>query len=157
EKSGRLLDRVSLAFSGVVGANTNDTLDKVQTDEAPKLAAHADAIFLNPKLFARVKAVYDARDSLQLDPESLQVLKLYYMQFTHSGALLSNADKVTLRELNKRDATLETSFQQKLVAAAKAGGLVVDNKSDLAGFSDQEIAAAAAAAKGGKLDGKFGV
>jgi peptidyl-dipeptidase Dcp len=155
EKSGRLLDRVSLAFSGVVGANTNDALDNVQTVEAPKLAAHGDAIFLNPKLFARVKAVYDARDSLQLDPESLQVLKLYYMQFTHSGALLSNADKVTLRELNKRDATLETSFQQKLVAAAKAGGLVVDNKSDLAGLSDPEIAAAAEGAKARKLDGKF--
>jgi peptidyl-dipeptidase Dcp len=155
EKSGRLLDRVSLAFSGVVGANTNDALDNVQTEEAPKLAAHQDAIFLNPKLFARVKAVYDARDSLHLDPESLQVLKLYYMQFTHSGALLSDADKVTLRELNKRDATLETSFQQKLIAAAKAGGLVVDNKADLAGMSDQEIAAAAEGAKARKLDGKF--
>jgi len=155
EKSGRMLDRVSLTFSGVVQANTNDALDKVQTEEAPKLAAHADAIFLNPKLFARVKAVYDARDSLHLDPEAAQVLKLYYMQFVHSGALLSDADKDKLRQLNKRDATLETAFQQKLVAAAKAGGLVVDNKADLAGMSDQEIAAAAEAAKARKLDGKF--
>ena len=155
EKSGRLLDRVSQTFSGVVGANTNDALDKVQTEEAPKLAAHQDAIFLNPKLFARVKAVYDARASLHLDPESAQVLKLYYMQFVHSGALLSEADKDKLKELNKRDATLETAFQQKLVAAAKAGGLVVDNKADLAGMSDQEIAAAAEAAKARKLDGKF--
>ncbi len=155
EKSGRMLDRVSLAFFGVVQANTNDALDKVQTVEAPKLAAHADAIFLNPKLFARVKAVYDARDSLHLDPEAAQVLKLYYMQFVHSGALLSNADKAKLRELNKRDAELETSFQQKLVAAAKAGGLVVDNKAELAGMSDQEIAAASEAARARKFDGKF--
>jgi peptidyl-dipeptidase Dcp len=155
EKSGRLLDRVSLAFSGVVQANTNDTLDKVQTDEAPRLAAHQDAIFLNPKLFTRVKTIYDARDSLHLDPESAQLLKIYYMQFVHSGAQLDDADKDRLRELNKRDATLETAFQQKLVAAAKAGALVVDEKSSLAGMSDQEIAAAAQAAKARHLDGKY--
>ena len=155
EKSGRMLDRVNLTFSGVVQANTNDTLDKVQTEEAPKLAAHQDAIYLNPKLFARVKAVYDARDSLKLDPESLQLLKIYYMQFVHAGANLSDADKAKLRDLNKRDASLEAAYQQKLVAAAKAGALVVDNKVALAGLSDQEIAAAAQGAKARKLDGKF--
>jgi peptidyl-dipeptidase Dcp len=155
EKSGRLLDRVSLAFGGVVQANTNDALDKVQTEVAPKLAAHQDSIFLNPKLFARVKSVYDSRDSLHIDPEAAQVLKLYYMQFVHAGALLSDADKATLRELNKRDATLETSFQQKLVAGAKAGGLVIDDKAQLAGMTAQEISATAEAAKARKLDGKY--
>src|SRR5579862_5110068 len=100
EKSGRLLDRVQLAFSGVVGANTNDTLDKVQTVEAPKLAAHQDNIFLNPKLFARVKAVYDSPAAKKLDPESRQLLKVYYMQFVHAGALLNDADKEKLRDLN---------------------------------------------------------
>lgn len=155
EKTGRLLDRVQLAFSGVVGANTNDTLDKVQTDTAPKLAEHQDAINLNPKLFARVKAIYDARASLHLDPESQQLLKVYYMQFVHAGALLNDADKAKLRELNKRDATLEAAFQQKLLAATKAGALVVDDKAALAGLSDQEIAAAAEAAKARKLDGKY--
>src|SRR5207302_10375397 len=74
EKSGRLLDRVQLAFSGVVGANTNDRLDKVQTEEAPKLAAHQDAIYLDPKLFARVKAVYLSPAAKSLDPESRQLL-----------------------------------------------------------------------------------
>src|SRR5215469_15088113 len=83
EKSGRLLDRVQLAFSGVVQANTNDTLDKVQTDESPKLAAHQAAIFLNPRLFARVKAIYDSPEARILDPESRQLLKIYYMQFVH--------------------------------------------------------------------------
>jgi peptidyl-dipeptidase Dcp len=155
EKSGRLLDRVQLAFGAVVQANTNDTLDKVQTDEAPKLAAHQDAIFLNPKLFARVKAIYLSPAAQQLDPEAKQLLKIYYMQFVHSGALLSDADKDKLRDFNKRDATLETAFQQKLVAAAKAGALVVDNKAALAGMTDQEIAAAAQAAEGRKLKGKF--
>ncbi len=155
EKSGRLLDRVQLAFFGVVQANTNDTLDKVQTIEAPKLAAHQDAIFLNPKLFARVKAVHDSAEARTLDPESRQLLKVYYMQFVHAGALLSPADKAKLREMNKRDAELETAFQQKLVAAAKAGALVVDSKSALAGMTDQEIDAAAQAAKARKLDGKY--
>ncbi len=86
EKSGRMLDRVSEAFFAVVQANTNDTLDKTQAAEAPKLAAHSDAIFLNPKLFARVKAVYDQRAKLKLDPESLQLLNVYYAQFVHAGA-----------------------------------------------------------------------
>ena len=155
EKSGRMLDRVSEAFFGVAQANTDEALQKIQAEVAPKLAAHQDAIFLNPKLFARVKAIYDQRDKLHLDPEALQLVKVYYMQFVHSGANLSDADKVKLRAINKEDSTLETSFQQKLLAATKAGALVVDNKADLAGLSDEEIAAAAQAAKGRKLDGKY--
>src|ERR1700733_14309200 len=121
ERSGRMLDRVNNTFFGVVQANTNPALDKVQTVEAPKLAAHSDAIFLNPKLFQRVKTLYDTRASLKLDAEALQVLTLYYRQFVHAGALLSDHDKVKLQAINKEDASLETQFQQKLVAAAKAG------------------------------------
>ncbi len=155
EKSGRMLDRVSEAFFAVVQANTNDALDKTQTVEAPKLAAHQDAIFLNPKLFARVKAVYDQRDKLKLDPESLQLLNVYYLQFIHAGANLSDADKAKLREINKQDATLETLFQQKLLAGTKAGALVVDNKAQLAGLTDAEIANAEKAAEGRGLKGKF--
>ncbi|HEX4533558.1 MAG TPA: hypothetical protein VH000_04950, partial [Rhizomicrobium sp.] len=79
EKSGRMLDRVSETFFNVVSANTNDALDKVQSEVAPKLAAHQDAIYLNPKLFARVKAIYDQRDKLHLDAEALQLVKVYYM------------------------------------------------------------------------------
>ena len=155
EKSGRMLDRVAQTFFGVVQANTNDALDKVQSDVAPKLAAHQDAIYLNAKLFKRVKAIYDRRDKLKLDPESAQLLKIYYQQFVHAGANLSDADKAKLRELNKEDATLQTDFQQKLIASAKAGALVVDNKADLAGLSDGEIAAAAHAAEGRDLKGKW--
>ena len=77
EKSGRMLDRVSTTFFNVQSANTNDTLDRIQTDVAPKLAAHSDAIFLNARLFASVKTLYDKRASLKLDPEALQVLTLY--------------------------------------------------------------------------------
>ncbi|HTC83450.1 MAG TPA: M3 family metallopeptidase [Rhizomicrobium sp.] len=155
ERSGRMLERVNNAFFGVVQANTNPALDKVQTAEAPKLAAHTDAIFLNDKLFARVKALYDRRANLKLDGEALQVLTLYYRQFVHAGANLSPKDKTRLKEINKRDASLETSFQQKLVAAAKKGALVVDNKDELKGLSDAEIAAAAEAAKSRGLKSKY--
>ena len=155
ERSGRMLDRVNNTFFAVVQANTNPVLDKVQTAEAPKLAAHSDAIFLNPKLFARVKTLYDMRASLKLDGEALQVLTLYYSQFVHSGALLSDKDKAKLQAINKEDASLETQFQQKLVAAAKAGALVLDNKAELAGLSDAEIASTVEAAKGRGLKGKY--
>src|SRR6185436_10368825 len=114
-----------------------------------------DAIYLNPKLFARVKAVYEQREQLKLDPESRQLLDVYYARFEHAGANLSDADKMKLREINKRVAALETDFQQKLIAGAKAGALVVDDKSALAGLSDEEIAAAAHDAEVRGLKGKF--
>jgi peptidyl-dipeptidase Dcp len=155
ERSGRMLERVSDAFFGVVQANTNPTLDEVQTAEAPKLAAHTDAIYLNAKLFARVKALYDRRAALKLDGEARQVLTLYYRQFVHAGANLAPKDKVRLQQINKQDASLETAFQQKLVAAAKAGALVVSDKAQLAGLSEAEIANAAQAAKTRGLTGKY--
>jgi peptidyl-dipeptidase Dcp len=155
ERSGRMLERVSLAFSGVVGANTNPVLDKVQEVEAPRLAAHQDAIYLNPKLFARVKALYDQRARLRLDPEQRQLLEVYYHQFVHAGAELSEPDKAKLRALNGQISTLETAFQQKLVAAAKAGALVVDDPAKLAGLDQGAIAAAAQAAKDRKLEGRW--
>ena len=155
EKSGRMLDRVTLAFFGVVQANTNDTLDKVQEAEAPKLSQHQDAINLNPKLFARVKTLWDKRTALNLTAEQMQVLKIYYDGFVHAGAQLSVADQTKLKALNTQLASLETSYQQKLLAAAKAGGLVVDAKAKLAGLDDGKIAAAANDAKGRGLDGKW--
>jgi peptidyl-dipeptidase Dcp len=155
ERSGRMLERVNNSFLGVVQANTSPALDKVQTAEAPKLAAHTDTIFLNPQLFARVKALYDRRAALKLDGEALQVLTLYYRQFIHAGANLSPAGKTRLQQINKQAASLETAFQQKLVAAAKAGALVVDDKAQLAGLSEAEIANAAQAAKTRGLKDKY--
>ncbi len=157
EKAGRMLDRVNNAFNVMTSADTNDTLQKIEADEAPKLAQYNDAIYLNPKLFARVEAVYNKRDSLKLDPESLQLLTIYYQDFVHSGAKLSDPDKAKLRDLNAKIATLETAFEQKLLSATKNGALVVDGKSDLAGLSDAEIAAAAQAADARGLKGKFAI
>ena len=155
ERSGRMLDRVSETFFGVVQANTNDTLDKVQEVEAPKLSQHQDAIFLDARLFARVQAIYAKRASLGLTPEQAQLLEVYHQQFVHAGAQLSDADKVKLKAFNTQLAALETAFQQKLLAATKAGGLVVDDKAKLAGLDAGAIGAAEAAAKDRKLDGKL--
>ena len=155
EKSGRMLDRVRRVFDAVVMANTNPRLNTVQTEEAPKRAQHDDAIYLDAKLFARVKTLYGKRDALGLTPEQKQVLTLYYRKFVHAGADLSDADKAKLRTLNTDISTLQTAFQQKLIAATRNGALVVDDQSKLAGLSDGEMAAAADAAKGRNMAGKW--
>ena len=155
EKAGALLTRVMHAFDAVTGANTSDALQKVQEEEAPKLAAHQDAIYLNDKLFKRVETVYGQRESLKLDPESLRLVDVVYKNFVHNGAKLSEADKAKLKELNKEESTLSTQFTNKLLAATKEGALVVDDKAKLAGLSDGDVAAAAQAAKDRKLEGKW--
>ena len=155
ERSGRMLDRATNTFFGVVQANTNPTLDKVQKDESPRLTEHSDSIYLNPKLFARVQAIYARRESLKLTPEQRQLLEVYHFNFIRAGAQLAEADKVKLRALNTQISTLETAFQQKLLAAAKASALVVDDKAKLAGLDDGAIAAAAKDAAERKLIGKY--
>jgi peptidyl-dipeptidase Dcp len=157
EKSGRMLDRVSATFSAIIQANANPALSKVQTSEAPKLAAQADAIHLNPKLFARVKSVYDRRAALHLDAESRQLLAITYQSFVHAGANLAESDKSRMMQINKELAQLNASFRQKLVAATKAGMLVVDNAAALAGLADDAVATAAQAATERSLAGKWGI
>ncbi len=155
ERTGQLLARSAAAFSAVTAANTDPTLQKVQEAIAPKFAAHADAIHLNPKLFARVKAVYDQRASLKLDAESLRLVEVTYQQFVHAGANLSDADKTRLKQLNGEESSLSAQFVNKLLAAANNAALVVADRKSLAGLGDAEIAAAAEAAKARKLDGKW--
>ena len=155
EKSGVLLNRVMAVFNGITGANTDDALQKVQEDEAPKLAAHQDAIHLNDKLFQRIQTVYDQRDSLKLDPESQRLIEVVYRNFVLAGAKLSEADKAKMKDFNKEESTLQAQYNNKLLAAAKDGALVIDDKSKLAGLSDEDIAAAGQAAKDRHLDGKW--
>src|SRR5947207_11036026 len=101
EKSGDLLTRVTKVFFNLAQSNTNDAIQKVEGEEAPKLAAHGDKIYLNPKLFERVRAIYDKRDSLGLDAESKFLVQRYYRNFVRAGAQLSEADKTKLRALNE--------------------------------------------------------
>ena len=153
ERTGQLLDRVWMVFNCVTGANIDDALQKVQAYEAPRLAAHQDAIFLNDKLFARVKAIYEKRESLHLDPESLRLVEYDYQQFVKAGANLSDADKAKLKKLNEEDATLENTFMTKLLAGTTAGAYSTTDKTALAGLSDMQMEAAAEAAKARKQQG----
>jgi peptidyl-dipeptidase Dcp len=155
EKSGQLLTRVSEIFNGLTGANTNDTLQKVLEDVAPRLAAAQAEMFLNGKLFQRVEAVYNERDRLTLDPESHRLVEWYHQEFVLAGAKLSSADKATLKKLQEEDATLSAKFSNRLLGAAKAGALVVSDKAALAGLSPAQIDAAAQAAKARGLEGKW--
>ena len=155
ERSGALLTRVTKVFFNLTAANTSDTLQKIKSDEAPKLAAHSDAIFLNAKLFARVKALYDQRDALKLDPESKYLVERYYKTFVRAGALLSEADKETLRGLNQEEAKLKTKFEDDVLAETNDGAVIIDNKADLDGLSESDITAAAERAREMKLEGKW--
>ncbi len=146
EKSGQLLARASMAFNGLTGANTNPVLQKVQEEEAPKLAAAQDAVFLNDRLFERVEAIYARRDSLNLDREARRLLDDYHQRFLLAGAKLSAADKATLRKMNEEDATLGAKFMNRLLGAARDAALVVADKAELAGLTPPEIDAAAQAA-----------
>lgn len=139
EKSGRMLERVSEVFFAIIQANTNPTLDTIQKTIAPMLAEHHDKIYLNSALFSRIKTLYDERDKLKLDPEAAQLLKVYYQQFVHAGAMLSPTDKIKLQQLNQKLANLETSFQQKLLAASKNGALIITDKNKLEGLTSNEI------------------
>jgi peptidyl-dipeptidase Dcp len=148
EKTGQLLNRVTLVFSGITSANTDETLQKVQDIEAPKLAALQDAIYLNSKLFARVQKVYDERATLKLDAESLRLAEVDYRAFVKAGARLNDADKAKLKKLNEEEAVLSNTFTNKLLAGTKAAAFHTDDKAMLAGLSDAQMEAAALAAKG---------
>lgn len=155
EKSGQMLNRVNLVFGLLSGANTNPILEKVSEDVASDLAAANDAIFLNTNLLKRVQAIYTQREQLNLDPESKRLVEYYYQKFTLSGANLSDKDKDSLKKLNAEDAGLEAKFTNQLLAAAKAGALVVSDKTELAGLTDGELASAADAAKAANMPGKW--
>jgi peptidyl-dipeptidase Dcp len=155
ERSGQLLYRVATTFSNLQTANTDDQLDAVDREMSPKLAAHHDAIYLNDKLYQRVKALYDKRDSLKLDAESKHLLERYHRDFVRAGAKLSAADKEKLKAYNGEIASLQSKFAQNVLKEANASALVVDTRAELAGLSDAQIDAAAAEAKKRGLDGKF--
>jgi peptidyl-dipeptidase Dcp len=153
ERSGALLTRAAKVFFALTASNTSDGIQKIEAEESPKLTAHNDAIYLNPKLFARVKTIYDTRDSL--DAEQKFLVERYYRNFIRAGAQLSEADKVKLRKLNKEESTLNTNFRKKVLADTDASAIVIDDKSQLAGLSDSDIAAAAERAKDRKMPGKW--
>ncbi|MBI3286059.1 MAG: M3 family metallopeptidase [Burkholderiales bacterium] len=155
ERAGQMLTRVSNVFFNLTGANTNPAMEALSRELAPQLAAHQDQISLNGKLFQRIASLHQARAALKLDPESDRLLERYYTDFVRAGAQLSEADKSKLKSLNAQLATLGTTFSQNVLKETNASALIVASKQELQGLSDNEIAAAAAAAKARGLDGKY--
>jgi peptidyl-dipeptidase Dcp len=155
ERSGRLLDRVAAVFSNLNSCNTDERMQQVDTEMAPKLAAHEDAIFLDAALWARADALYGARASLKLDPESLQLLTRYHTRFVRAGAQLAGADQARLRAINEQISTLTTRFRHNVLKATADAAVVVDKASDLDGLTAVQIGAAARAAADRGLKDKW--
>ncbi|QNP40977.1 M3 family metallopeptidase [Lysobacter solisilvae (ex Woo and Kim 2020)] len=155
EKTGLTLDRATNVFFNLQGTIKDDARDKLELEYSPKFSAHRDAIALNPKLFARIKSLYDQRAKLKLDAADLRLLERRHDDFVRAGAALSEAQKTRIREINTEMSTLGTQFGQNVLAEVNDSAIVVDNRDDLKGLSDEQIAAAAEAAKARKLDGKY--
>lgn len=144
EKSGAMLSRVSSVFFAMTSAHTNDDLQELEEQISTELAALANDIWLNDTLFSRVESVW--QDCAALDAESRRLAEETYQHFVLAGARLNDAEKAELKALNTEAATLTSQFNQRLLAATKAGGLVVDYAHQLDGLSPDEIATAAHAA-----------
>ena len=155
ERSGQMLTRVADVFFAMASADTNDTIEDLRSELAPKLSAHNDAILLNGLLFARIKALYEQRDSMELDPESYRLIDETYKDFVRAGALLSDEEKEVLMAMNAELASLKTRFSQNVLNEVNANAIVVDSAEELAGFSENQIAAASEAAKARDLEGKY--
>lgn len=155
EKSGRILDRATTVFFNLVGTDTNPAREKLRAEYAPKFAAHFDAISLNPKLFARIDTLYNQRDSLGLDPQDVRLVERYHTNLVRAGAKLSEADKTRLKQINGELAKLGTQFSQNVLKEVNDSAVVVDDKAQLDGLTDEQIQIAADAAKERKLDGKY--
>lgn len=155
ERSGQLLERVNIVFSNLNASNTDQEMDKIDTEITPKLTAHDDAILLDTALFTRIDALYRERASLSLDPESLQLLERYHVMFVRAGAKLSEADKALLRTLNEEISSLMTRFRHNVLKASRDGAIVVDNSKELEGLSPEQIGAAERAAAERNLTGKY--
>ncbi|HSG53377.1 MAG TPA: M3 family metallopeptidase [Rheinheimera sp.] len=155
EKSGELLTRVSRIFYNLAGSDSNPERRKIQSEMAPKMAAHSDDINLNPQLFARIKSLYNQRNELGLDAESLRLIEVYYQRFVRAGAELTEEQKTAIRALNEEHSKLTTQFSQNLLAETKKIAVIVDTKDELEGLSDTQITAAANAAKDAGHEGKF--
>jgi len=155
EKSGQYLGRVLRVFYNKSSSDTNDAMNAIEEEIAPKLAAHQDAISLNPVLFKRIKDLYDARESLGLNSEDAWLLERYYKDLIHEGAHLTEAQRDRLKELNEELSSLETLFSKNVLADTNDLAVLVESVEELDGLSENQIAAAAAAAKDRGHDGKW--
>lgn len=155
DRAGQLLNKVAYVFYSQTSANTNDTLEQLQMEVAPKISAFSDEVLLNAGLFARVKAVYENREAEQLNAEELFLLENLYKGFVRNGALLDSADQETLKKLNQEISVLAVQFSQNVLGETNDFKLVIDNEADLAGLPAGVIANAAEMAKADGMEGKW--
>ncbi len=155
ERSGRLLDRVASTFFSLASADTNDAINAIRNEMAPRLAAHTDRMLLDAGLFGRVEALYEQRASLGLDDESQRLIEEYYVDFVRAGARLSDAEKERMQEINARLAALSSRFTQNVLDEVNASAVVVDTREELAGLSEGQVAATVAAAAARDLEGQY--
>ena len=155
EKSGALLDRVATVFFALISAHTNDEMEAVRSDMAPKLSAHSDQILLNGSLFERVSSLHENRNNLGLDAEGIRLVEKYYTDFVRAGAKLSSEEKERLKTINGEIAVLQTQFSQNVLKEVNALAVVVDTKAELDGLSESAIDAAAEEAEKRELSGKY--
>ncbi len=155
EKTGQVLERATNVFFNLQGTFKNDARDAIELDYSPKFSAHRDAISLNPVLFARIKTLYDTRTTLGLDAIDLRLLERRYEDFVRAGAALDDAQKTRIREINTQLSTLNTQFDQNVLAEVNDSAVVVDSRDQLKGMSEEQIGAAAEAAKARGLEGKY--
>ncbi|MDO5505981.1 MAG: M3 family metallopeptidase [Pseudoxanthomonas suwonensis] len=156
EKTGAVLRRARSAFFNLNGTVLSDARRELQSQYSPKFAAHSDAIMLNPKLYARVKDLYERRDSLSgLDEQDKRLIERYHNDFVRAGAALSDAEKTRIKEINAEMARLGTQFSQNVLNEVNDSAVLVDSRAELAGLTDAQIQAAAEAAREKGHDGKF--
>ncbi|MEO2034722.1 MAG: M3 family metallopeptidase [Planctomycetaceae bacterium] len=155
EKAGALLKRARRVFSNLTSAHTNEHLQNIQTEMAPLFAAHSDNILLNRRLFERVETLYESRESSGLSAEQQEVLRQHYVDFVRAGARLSTEHQNRVRSLNEQLSTLQTKFEDNLLAVTKERSVIVGSIAELDGMSDAEIAAAAETATERGHDGKY--
>ena len=153
ERSGRLLSRAGLVFGNLASSMSTPRLREIERELAPLEAAHADAIRLDPALFARIDAVHSARHDAELDDEQVRLVERYHLDFVLSGAQLDEAGRARLTELNQELSELSTTFGQNLQMATEAAAVRVDDAAELDGLDDEQIAAAAGAAADRGVDG----
>lgn len=155
ENAGELLSNVNVVFSNLNGANTNEEMQKIAKEVSPNLAAHSDNIYLNEKLFARVKAIWDKKESLGLNLEQAKILENLHKAFVRSGANLAAADKDKLRKINAELSMTSLKYGQNILAETNKYELVITDKKDLAGLPQELINTAADDAKAKGKEGKW--
>lgn len=153
EKSGQTLDRMLNVFYNKSSSDTNDRIDEIKAEIAPKLAAHADAIRLNPALFARIKKLVDLKPDL--DSESDWLLQRYYKDFLQAGAALDESAREKVKKVNEELSSLETQFGKNLLSDTNDLAVFVDDISELDGLSENQIAACKAAAQARGIEDKW--